>query len=84
MLVPLISAVPLGAVSPPLRAKRAPGSRAFLNCCPFTETADEGTGLRRLTILLGMLVASFEPIDATLPDALVRVLFFVSVFAGRA
>jgi len=56
MLVPLIAAVPLAAASgPPLLARRAPGSRALLNCCPFTETVAGGTGaLRWLTVLFGL------------------------------
>ena len=71
MLVPLMAAVPLGEVGgPPLTAKRAPGLREFLNCCPFKGTADGGADGRWLTPLFGTLVAAFEPVcssAATLP-----------------
>lgn len=89
MLVPLIAAVPLGeAGGPPLTAKCAPGSREFLNCCPFTETAEGGAdGLRWLTALFGTLVATFETVcssGATPTGVSVRGVFLVGVFAGRS
>jgi len=55
MLVPLIAAVPLAAVSdPPMLAGRAPGSRELSNCRPFTATVAGETGaMWRLPVLLG-------------------------------
>jgi hypothetical protein len=89
MPVPLIAAVPLAIVAaPPLAARCAPGSREFLNRCPFTETADEGTdGLRRLTTLFEILLSGFESIGSsrgTLPGSAIRGLFAVGFFTGRA
>jgi hypothetical protein len=41
MLLPLITAVPrVELAGPPLVAMRAPGSREFLNFCPFRATVD--------------------------------------------
>lgn len=64
MLVPLITAVPLVAVSgPPLLARRAPGSRVFLNCCSFMAPVGEGIGAPRwLIVLFGMPFDVVEPI----------------------
>ena len=57
MSLPLITAVPrVEFADPPLVAMRAPGSREFLNCCPFRATVDGGTArLECLIVLPGTL-----------------------------
>jgi len=57
MSLPLITAVPrVEFAGPPLLAMRAPGSREFLNCCPFRATVGGDTKeLECLTVLPGTL-----------------------------
>ena len=54
MSLPLIAAVPRAEFAePPLVAMRAPGSREFLNCCPFKAMVGAGT------VMLGCLRGLF-------------------------
>ena len=64
MSLPLITAVPrVEFAGPPLVAMRAPGSREFLNCCPFRATVDGCTvRLECLIVLPGPLEDKLGPV----------------------
>jgi hypothetical protein len=76
MLLPLIPAVArVEFAGPPLVARRAPGLREFLNCCPFMDAAGSETGVERWLLVLFGTVGALDPAGARpalFPDASAR------------